>query len=93
VLIKIPVIAINTKLKAEIKPAPLNLETQLSLKGKNNKAIQGTTKHKPIKMAIILCKLPLVITSYQKEYVAAKDAIERSPNVKYNAISIILYMF
>ena len=84
-----PAIAITTKLQAEINPAALNLDTQLSLKGKNNKAIHGKITIKPSIIVRILLKLPFNITEYIDEKIAAKHAIENNPNVKYKAISII----
>tara|TARA_B100001559_G_scaffold310120_1_gene305125 strand:+ start:176 stop:490 length:315 start_codon:yes stop_codon:yes gene_type:complete len=89
----IAVIEIITKLKADINPAAQNVVTQLSLKGKNNRAIQGKTKTNPIKIVRILFKFPFNTTEYIDENIADKQAIEKSPNVKYKATSIILIKF
>jgi hypothetical protein len=92
-LIIIPKIATATKLTADIKPAALNLVTQLSLSGKNSNAIHGKTKIKPIKMVKILFKLPLLITDIIDDKIASTHATENNPKVKYNATSIILKYF
>tara|TARA_Y100001934_G_scaffold274733_1_gene367714 strand:- start:844 stop:1158 length:315 start_codon:yes stop_codon:yes gene_type:complete len=92
-LIIIPKIAIATKLTADIKPAALNLLIQLSLSGKNNNAIHGKTKIKPIKMVKILFKLPFLITDIIDDSIANIQATENNPKVKYNATSIMLKGF
>ena len=88
-LIIIPKTAIATKLTADIKPAALNLVTQLSLNGKNSNAIHGKTKIKPIKIVRILFKFPLLITDKMDDSIASIQAIENNPKVKYNATSMI----
>ena len=85
----IPIIAITTKLKAEINPAAQNLVTQFWLRGKNNNAIHGKTTIKPSEIVMVLFKFPFNITEYIDENIATKQAIENRPNVKYKAISIM----
>ena len=79
----IPKTARTINIQADINPAAQNVEIKSWFIGKNNKAIHGKIKIKPRKILNILFLFFDLTTEYTEENIAAAEAIQNKPNVRY----------